>query len=174
VVRVPVLNRWPRLTLYTEIEDEISKLKEVAEPSTEEKARLASLEKELENIMIKKEAYVAEHPEQRRLVYRKKNEAGGSSSKDTADVPAPLPKARNVFDKNGLPRHPERSVYYDPVMNPYGVAPPGMPYMERREFSFVFLSHCFDACAALLPGEGSDEEAEVDDGKLITTVVHRF
>lgn len=51
-----------------------------------------------------------------------------------------LPRKRNYFDKNGLPRHPERSVYYDKVMNPYGVAPPGMPYMERREYSSLKLS----------------------------------
>jgi hypothetical protein len=135
----------------------------VAEPSAEEKTQLASLEKELDNIMKKKEAYVAEHPEQRRLVYRKKNDAGGST--DTTDAPAPIPKARNLFDKNGLPRHPERSVYYDPVMNPYGVAPPGMPYMERRELSVAFLWRCANARPALLPGEGSDEEAEDDDGE---------
>jgi hypothetical protein len=82
--------------------------------------------------MKKKEAYVAEHPEERRLVYRgKKKDEGGSSSKD--DAPKPPAKSRNLFNKNGLPRHPERSMYYDPVMNPYGVPPPGMPYMERRK-----------------------------------------
>jgi len=55
-------------------------------------------------------------------------------AKDEADEnDGPKRKDRKVFDKNGLPRHPERSIYYDPVMNPYGVAPPGMPYMERRE-----------------------------------------
>jgi hypothetical protein len=114
-----------------ELENEISKLKELSAPSSDDKARLASLEKELAGIMEKKESYVAEHPEQRRLVYRGKKSEGASSSKD-ADTPKPLPKARNLFDKNGMPRHPERSVYYDPVMNPYGVAPPGMPYLEKR------------------------------------------
>jgi len=28
-------------------------------------------------------------------------------------------------------KRPERSIYYDPVMNPYGAPPPGMPYKER-------------------------------------------
>jgi hypothetical protein len=94
--------------------------------------------------MKKKEAYVAEHPEERRLVYRaKKNDTAGGS-KD-ADAPRPLPQARNLFDKNGLPRRPERSIYYDPVMNPYGVAPPGMPYMERRKL----ISSCM-ICITLI------------------------
>ena len=38
-----------------------------------------------------------------------------------------------VMGKNGKPRYPERSIYYDKVFNPYGVPPPGMPYKERRE-----------------------------------------
>jgi hypothetical protein len=127
------LQTGPMICSYRilELEDEISKLKELSAPSSDDKARLASLEKELAGIMEKKESYVAEHPEQRRLVYRGKKSEGASSSKD-ADTPKPLPKARNLFDKNGMPRHPERSVYYDPVMNPYGVAPPGMPYLEKR------------------------------------------
>lgn len=43
-----------------------------------------------------------------------------------------MDRTRKLFDKNGLPIHPERSIYYDPVMNPFGVPPPGMPYIERR------------------------------------------
>jgi hypothetical protein len=81
----------------------------------------------VEHINKKKEEYVAEHPEQRKLIYR-------SQRNDPAPtLPKHLRKQRNYFDKNGLPRHPERSVYYDPVFNPYGSAPHGMPYMERRE-----------------------------------------
>jgi hypothetical protein len=81
--------------------------------------------------MKKKEAYVEEHPEQRRLVYRgKKND---NARGDQSSGPSRPTGTRNLFDKNGIPRHPERSVYYDPVMNPFGVAPPGMPYMERGE-----------------------------------------
>ena len=50
-------------------------------------------------------------------------------------------KERNYFGKNGLPRHPERSVYYDPVLNPYGVAPPGMPYAERGSYACPVFWH---------------------------------
>jgi hypothetical protein len=38
-----------------------------------------------------------------------------------------------IFDSKGRLRDPKRSVYYDPVLNPFGVPPPGMPYRERRE-----------------------------------------
>ncbi|WFD35858.1 hypothetical protein MCUN1_002726 [Malassezia cuniculi] len=31
----------------------------------------------------------------------------------------------------GFKRDPTRSIYYDPVFNPYGAPPPGMPYRER-------------------------------------------
>jgi len=106
-----------------DLEDEIQKL----EAADADKSRLADLKAELERINKKKAEYVAEHPEQRRLVYRPRPKDG--------DAPAPeiiLPK-RKLFNKKGLPRHPERSIYYDPVMNPFGVAPPGMPYAERGE-----------------------------------------
>ena len=90
---------------------------------------MAELKTELEAINKKKEEYVKEHPEQRKLVYRGKRQEGESSKSQDAPLP---PQKRNLFNKHGLPRHPERSIYYDPVMNPYGVPPPGMPYQERR------------------------------------------
>jgi hypothetical protein len=83
----------------------------------------------LEKIVKKKEEYVQEHPEQRRLVFRARKQ----QKDDDKLEEEPILQKRNVFNKHGLPRHPERSVYYDPIMNPFGVAPPGMPYMERGE-----------------------------------------
>ncbi|KAF9074963.1 mRNA biogenesis factor-domain-containing protein [Rhodocollybia butyracea] len=124
-----------------DLEDEIEKLEGLAQPSATDKSRLSAATVELEKINVKKEEYVKEHPEQRRLVYRPRRDDG----KPTEELI--LPKKRNYFDKNGLPRHPERSVYYDAVMNPYGVAPPGMPYMERP----------------LLPGEIDSEAEDGDD-----------
>jgi hypothetical protein len=114
-----------------ELEDEIAKIESSADASAEDKSRLADLKKELETIMKKKEDYVTEHPEQRRLVYRGRKTDAPQGEK-SGEAPKPQTK-RNVFDKNGMPRHPERSIYYDPVLNPYGVAPPGMPYMERGQ-----------------------------------------
>ncbi|PPQ79860.1 hypothetical protein CVT25_002916 [Psilocybe cyanescens] len=109
------------------------------EESRADPGKLAELKAELEKINKKKAEYVEEHPEQRRLVYRRRKEG-------EPEPELPVKKKRNLFNKNGLPRHPERSIYYDPVMNPYGVAPPGMPYLER----------------ALLPGE-VDSDPEMDD-----------
>jgi hypothetical protein len=91
---------------------------------------LKELKSDLEKINKKKEDYVEEHPEQRKLVYRPRRRR--EDEEQTTDEHKG-PQKRNLFKKNGLPRHPERSIYYDPVMNPFGVAPPGMPYVERRE-----------------------------------------
>ncbi len=105
----------------TDLEEAIQEL----ERDRSDPAKLAELKAELERVNKKKAEYVAEHPEARRLVYRRRKEG-------EPEPELPTKKARNLFNKNGLPRHPERSIYYDPVMNPYGVAPPGMPYVERR------------------------------------------
>lgn len=93
---------------------------------THDNSRLAELKAELAKVMAKKEEYVKDHPEHRKLVFRQRRD----KESDQPPVPSGEQK-RNLFDKRGLPRHPERSVYYDPVMNPYGVPPPGMPYIER-------------------------------------------
>ncbi|KAK7063740.1 mRNA biogenesis factor-domain-containing protein [Favolaschia claudopus] len=121
----------------TDLEAEVEKLEFAIE--AKDKARYAEAKAELDNIYKKKEEYLKEHPEQRRLVYRKKD---GTKPDEEIILPS-----RNFFDKNGLPRHPERSIYYDPVMNPFGVAPPGMPYQERPR----------------LPGEVYSDDSEDDD-----------
>ena len=113
-----------------DIEDEIAKLESTPELSASDKTRLADLKSELEKINKKKEEYVQEHPEHRKLVFKSRRPA--ESREDKKEDNTAL-KKRNLFKKNGLPRHPERSIYYDPVMNPYGVPPPGMPYVERGE-----------------------------------------
>ena len=113
--------------VLSDLEDEIEKLE--ADPKGD-KTRLEELKAELEKINKRKEEYVKEHPEHRKLVYRPRRDAG-EQEKEAA---APPPQSRNLFNKHGLPRHPERSIYYDPVFNPYGVRPPGMPYIERRMY----------------------------------------
>jgi hypothetical protein len=93
-------------------------------------ARLTELRAEVVRIKKAKEEYVAAHPEHRKFVYaheeardqaRKAANAGEGSS------------AGGDYDKLGRLRDPTRSVYYDPVFNPFGVPPPGMPYLEKRE-----------------------------------------
>ncbi|KAI0639836.1 WW domain binding protein 11-domain-containing protein [Trametes polyzona] len=131
-----------------DLEDEIEKLEALSEPSAADKSRLAALKSELEKINKKKEEYVKEHPEQRKLVFRSRKPA---ESREEVKVESTAPKTRNLFKKNGLPRHPERSIYYDPVYNPYGVPPPGMPYVER----------------ALLPNEVDSEAEEESDDDIV-------
>jgi hypothetical protein len=126
-------NTLSQSLILADLEEEVERLEFAIEPK--DKARFVEAKAELERIYQKKEEYLKEHPEQRRLVYRHKKDG------DKPDEEIVLQK-RNFFDKNGLPRHPERSIYYDPVMNPFGVAPPGMPYQERRMFSFS-LCPCF-------------------------------
>lgn len=109
-----------------DMEDEIKRLETATDLSAADNSRLAELKAELAKVMAKKEEYVKDHPEHRKLVFRQRRD------KDSDQPPVPSgEQKRNLFDKRGLPRHPERSIYYDPVMNPYGVPPPGMPYIER-------------------------------------------
>ncbi|KAF8580139.1 hypothetical protein K439DRAFT_1415620 [Ramaria rubella] len=113
------------------LEEEIERLEKAGARliTASQKSQLSAGRAELARINKKKEEYVAEHPEHRKLVYR------GRHKKTDQDVQGMegegKRKERKVFNKHGIPRHPERSVYYDPVMNPFGVPPPGMPYMER-------------------------------------------
>jgi len=106
--------------------------------------------------MQKKDEYVKEHPEQRKLVYRPRKQETSENQK----AAPPVEQKRNLFNKHGLPRHPERSVYYDPVMNPYGIPPPGMPYIERREClirnNLVCVSYTYVALTADEVDSGED------------------
>ncbi|KAJ6601274.1 hypothetical protein DFH09DRAFT_1127331 [Mycena vulgaris] len=144
----------------TDLEEEVERLEFATEVA--DKARLKEAKSELERIYQKKEEYLKEHPEQRRLVYRHRKDG------DKPDEEIVLPK-RNFFDKNGLPRHPERSVYYDPVMNPFGVAPPGMPYQERPRNPGEVYSDDSDeddddvAMPEGPPPDGDDEDDSDDD-----------
>jgi len=96
-----------------------------------DKTRLSNLKAELDKLRKAKEEYVKEHPEHRKLVYgegsaKESRESGGGGTKPAVGA------VRQLFGKDGLPLHPERSIYYDPVLNRYGAPPPGMPYMEKR------------------------------------------
>lgn len=83
-----------------------------------------------------------------------------------------MAQKRNLFNKKGLPRHPERSIYYDPVLNPFGVPPPGMPYLERPLRPDEVDSDAEDNEAALMPSTPpagyevveSDDEINLPDG----------
>ena len=75
-----------------------------------------------------KEAYVKAHPEAHDRVFKQHRD------KDRGEDDEAGPSDPNgLYGEDGKLRDPTRSVYYDPVYNPYGVPPPGMPYKERSE-----------------------------------------
>jgi len=49
-------------------------------------------------------------------------------------VPEIISEKTKAAEREGLvieiPKNPKKSIYYDPVYNPFGVPPPGMPYRE--------------------------------------------
>lgn len=97
-----------------------------------DKTRLSNLRAELDKLRKAKDEYVKEHPEHRKLVYGEPS-ATQSRGSDVGDNKPTVGAVRQLFGKDGLPLHPERSIYYDRVLNRYGVPPPGMPYMEKRK-----------------------------------------
>jgi UDP-N-acetylglucosamine pyrophosphorylase len=70
-----------------DLEDEIEKLSSTASLSDADQKRLKELKAELDNIVKKKEKYVEEHPEQRKLVFRSRRQPNnGQSSKNIASA----------------------------------------------------------------------------------------
>lgn len=62
-----------------------------------------------------------------------------------------------------LPRDPTKSIYYDPVFNPYGAAPPGMPYREHGDAERQEARMKKQVTERLEPKTGVDEDAEESD-----------
>ncbi|KAJ1302696.1 hypothetical protein OPQ81_003011 [Rhizoctonia solani] len=145
------------------LEKEIHELEDVGEDklSSAQKERLKEIRAEVARIRKVKQDYVKAHPEQshlvrglepraRRLEDTISSDAGGSQA---------TPAVRSIFGKNGLPLHPERSIYYDPVLNPYGMPPPGMPYVER-----ALLPHEIEQAndQGASQDDASDEDSKMD------------
>ena len=137
MVRLCIILSYYPFSTSSDLQDEIERLSGLAEPSPADQARLKEAQAELEKINKKKEEYVAEHPEQRKLVYRTRRADGDKKDDKEEGSSKPVDRTRKLFGKDGLPLHPERSIYYDPVLNPFGVPPPGMPYVERRASKFI-------------------------------------
>ncbi|KAG8929158.1 hypothetical protein FRC02_005927 [Tulasnella sp. 418] len=140
-------------------EAEIRELEEASKKGdldSNQRSRLDYLRSEVSRIKKTKSDYVAAHPEHKHLVYRG-SEKKGESSEASQQKDG---KQRSLFGKDGLPRHPERSIYYDPVLNPYGFPPPGMPYVERP-----LLSHEIEDQpeAGQEKANQSDQESGDDD-----------
>lgn len=90
--------------------------------SEDEQQQLAELKADLHRIQRIKQDYVAKNPDQRDFVRGFETKV---ASKVPAQPAAPAPKAQHTQ------RDPRWSIYYDATFNPYGAAPPGMPYLEK-------------------------------------------
>ncbi|KAI0299790.1 WW domain binding protein 11-domain-containing protein [Russula brevipes] len=102
-----------------DLEDEIEKLSSSASHSDADKKRLKELKAELDNIVKKKEKYLEEHPEQRKLVYR----------------PRRQPKDDQSSKKSTLASKPEEEEEEDTdddIPMPEG-PPPGVSRQEEEE-----------------------------------------
>ena len=71
---------------------------------------------------------VDKHPEHRKYVFPER-------AADPNDATHPSDEPAGLYDRQGRLKHPERSLYFDPVFNPYGAPPPGMPYREKPEYA---------------------------------------
>ncbi|KAK4047542.1 hypothetical protein OIV83_005329 [Microbotryomycetes sp. JL201] len=144
------------------IEQDIRDLQQKANLSKDDRDQLDSLRAELARVNKAKnecEWHVEKHPEHRHLVFPERASSSGanpqSGSGNDRDPPG-------LFTKDGKLKHPERSIYYDPVFNPFGVPPPGMPYRERppTEEEMAAFHAQFDAAQA---SDGDEEDEEDDD-----------
>ncbi len=126
------------------LEKDVAELEQKAKAgplSRGDREQLEALREELAKIKKAKDAYIEQHPEHKKFVYP-------HSEQEAAGAAAGGALAKPIIAKNGLPRYPERSVYYHPVFNPSGAAPPGMPYMEKREC--ILIAMMFSKSSQLL------------------------
>lgn len=112
-----------------------------------------------------KEAFVKEHPETRDKVFRQRADGEGGAGRPRTAGPT-AEEIKQLYDKSGRLRDPTRSAYYDPVYNPFGVPPPGMPYKDRGGFPWIHVEAWLMLNADPLPGEyatGSDSDDDDED-----------
>ncbi|GAA5960475.1 hypothetical protein JCM3765_003647 [Sporobolomyces pararoseus] len=146
------------------LEQEIRQLSSKGNLSKQDKDQLASLRAEVARINKAKSEYVEAHPEHRKFVFPERPNEQADGGRD-GDEP------KGLYDKNGRLKHPERSVYYDPVFNPFGAPPPGMPYREKPEYTMQRLGiptpeelAAFNPIAPEGSGdEDSDEDSDDED-----------
>ncbi|BGP38445.1 hypothetical protein JCM10450v2_002390 [Rhodotorula kratochvilovae] len=145
------------------IEAELRQLNQKAQQgplSKADKDELARLRADLARITKAKQEYVEKHPEHRKFVFPERAPSP-SELASASDEPAGL------YDRNGRLKHPERSIYFDPVFNPYGAPPPGMPYREKPEYAMArFGGPTPEEMAAFQPvvqPASGDEDSSDDD-----------
>lgn len=124
----------------------------------EDQEELKRLQAEVANVKRVKEEYIRKHPDQRNFV--RGYEGGPSSSGSSKTNPPPhsssSPSRPQTSTAQANQRDPRWSIYYDPVFNPYGAPPPGMPYLEKSHAQLV-AEGLLDAAKPLpLPEETGD------------------
>ncbi|OWZ48870.1 hypothetical protein C343_00322 [Cryptococcus neoformans C23] len=124
------------------------------------KKKIQELESELKYVSKLKEKYVSEHPEEHDRVYNIRRKAEQQDQDGQGEG-----SGQQLYDERGRLRDPKKSVYYDPVYNPFGVPPPGMPYRERTAEEGE--SEDDESDDEIVMPEGpppdSDEEGDSDD-----------
>ncbi|SCZ98895.1 BZ3500_MvSof-1268-A1-R1_Chr3-1g05691 [Microbotryum saponariae] len=139
------------------LESDIKRLASKRDLTANDKEQLASLRSELERINKAKATYVEAHPEHRKFVYPERPEGanGPGGAGPSRDPPG-------LYTKDGKLKHPERSIYYDPIFNPFGAPPPGMPYRERPPTAEE-MSAFMPAPMPARPAAESEEDDDEDD-----------
>lgn len=126
--------------LVKKLEADMQKAEKDSKEQTALQTELEGAKKKLASMMKTKEDYLKDHPEDRKSVFpTRKRPATDTGTIPGVTAPPPIKKAdRNVFNSKGLPRHPERSVWFDPVFIPSGMPPPGQLYREKGTILFFF------------------------------------
>ncbi|KAM0755066.1 hypothetical protein T439DRAFT_322123 [Meredithblackwellia eburnea MCA 4105] len=140
------------------IENEIRQLEKQGQKGPlgkDNREKLNDLKQELEKVNKAKNDYVTAHPEHRHLVFPSRQTEGGSeASTSNAEPPG-------LYNRDGKLKDPTRSFYYDPVFNPFGAPPPGMPYRERAPTAEELAA--FQPVVSDHSDSDEDEEDEQDD-----------
>lgn len=99
-----------------------------------EREELGQLKAEVRRIREAKEAYVKEHPEHRKFVFAREMEEEEESKRKQKEGQEMEEKSRDA-KRPWEGRDPRWSQDYDPVFNPLGAPPPGMPYREKSRYA---------------------------------------
>lgn len=111
----------------------------------EDQEELKRLQAEVAKVNRIKQEYIRKHPDQRNFVRGYEQDAAASSS-TIEDAPGASAAAASSSAQapatqtaapNARTRDPRWSIYYDPVFNPYGAPPPGMPYLEKPHSQLI-------------------------------------
>ncbi|KAJ1018805.1 hypothetical protein NDA16_004610 [Ustilago loliicola] len=136
----------------------------------EDQQELKRLQAEVANVKRVKEEYIRKHPDQRNFV-RGYEDGARSSSNQKINPPSPSSTTSQTQAAPSIAqstqRDPRWSIYYDPVFNPYGAPPPGMPYLEKSHVQLVAEGLLDAAKPPPLPEEtaefqglGSDDDSD--------------